>query len=379
MWNWQSKKWPNFQIDREKLTHSEKLFVEGAGVVAGAARHLPSDDYQWVLVELMSGEALDTSEIEGELLNRESVQSSIRRELGLTTSKHHATAAESGVAEMMVSLYQTLNTPLQASVIFDWHRMLMSGRRDLDHVGAYRRHSEAMQIVSGPDYRRKVHYEAPPSTRVPKEMTAFLKWFSESSPSGKNPLPTVMRAGIAHLWFESIHPFEDGNGRIGRAIAEKALAEGFSSPTLTVLAKVLLKRRKEYYSALNQASKTLEITPWLLWFAAAAIEAQRTTLAHVDFIIEKTKLMDRVLGQLNARQEKVLLRMFQAGPNGFEGGMSAEKYRHITRTTTATTTRDLRDLVKKSVFIKKGSLKSARYFLLIDSHPVATVTVEDIL
>lgn len=345
MWNWQSKKWPNFQWDSKKLVRAESLFIEGAGVVAGSFRHMPSDDRQLLAVELMSAEALDTSEIENEYLDRDSVQSSICRELGLKTDKRIATPAEVGIAEMMVGLYQTFSDPLSESTIFKWHQMLMNGRRDLDEIGSYRTHVDAMQIVSGPDYDRKVHFEAPPSAQVPKEMLAYLEWFSATSPDGVSPLPALTRAAIAHLWFESIHPFEDGNGRIGRAISEKVLAQGFSSPTITVLAKILLKRRKEYYAFLNAASKSLEIMDCILWFAAVAIEAQRNTLAYMDFIINKTKLLDRVRNKLNPRQEKALLRMFREGPNGFKGGLSATNYIRLTGATTASTTRDLRNLV----------------------------------
>lgn len=379
MWNWQSKEWPNFQWNSEKLTRAENLFIEGAGVVAGASRHMLLGDQQLLSVELISTEALDTSEIEGEYLNRDSVQSSVRRELGLKTDRLVATPAEAGVAEMMVNLYKTLSASLDKSVLFEWHQMLMNGRRDLDEIGSYRTHVEAMQIVSGPDYDCKVHYEAPPSAQVPKEMRNYLKWFSTTSPDGLNPLPVLTRAAIAHLWFESIHPFEDGNGRIGRAIAEKALAQGFRSPIMIVLAKILLKRRKEYYSSLNAASKSLEITDWILWFAAAAIEAQRNTLAYIDFIINKTKLIDRVRDKLNARQEKALMRMFREGPNGFKGGLSAANYMQVTGATTASTTRDLHDLVEKGALRRVGERKSTRYFLAMDLNPVETVSVDDIV
>src|SRR6185437_3957567 len=164
--------------------------------------------------------------------------------------------------------------------------------------------------------------EAPPSPRVSMEMNWFLEWFNHTAPEGQHPLPTLTRAGIAHLYFESIHPFEDGNGRIGRAIAEKALAQNLGQPTLTALAATILARRKSYYEALEAANKENEITRWLMWFAGVAIEAQRRTIALVEFLIDKTKLLDRLKGQLNARQEKALLRMFREGPEGFRGGLS---------------------------------------------------------
>ncbi|ALA25049.1 cell filamentation protein Fic [Piscirickettsia salmonis] len=375
MWNWQLQEWPHFQWNHSKLQRAESLFLEGAGVITGASKHIAVEDQQLLTVELVGAEALNTSEIEGEYLNRDSVQSSVRKELGLTVNHYKASPAEAGVAEMMVKLYQNIAEPLTETMLFDWHKMLMNGRRDLDYIGSYRSHAEAMQIVSGPDYNRKIHYEAPPSQNVASEMSTFLDWFITPE---KN-ISAITRAAIAHLWFESIHPFEDGNGRIGRAIAEKALAQGVSVPIMTMLAKVLLKRRKDYYQQLNLASRSMEVTPWLLWFATAVIEAQKNTLAYIEFIINKSKLMDQVRGQLNSRQEKALLRMFKEGPEGFQGGLSAANYIAITGASTATTTRDLQGLAEKGVLTRDGIRKATRYYLAINLNQIETITVTDIL
>ncbi len=363
VWNWELPDWPNFRWDQEKLMPSEKSFLENAGVMIGASQHISTDDRQTVTVELLSVDAMDTSEIEGEYLNRDSIQSSIRKALGLQTERVHSNPAESGVSEMIVHLYRHVGDPITETTLFQWHHMLMNGRRDLDCIGRYREHAEAMQIVSGPDYARKVYFEAPPSQRVPTEMTAFLKWLLESSQEGLNHLNALTRAGIAHLWFESIHPFEDGNGRLGRAIAEKILCEGFSAQVFTVLSKALLKHRKAYYEALAKASLQLNITEWLVWFASVVLEAQKSTLATIEFIIQKGKLLDRVRGQLNTRQEKVILRMFREGPEGFIGGLSAANYMQISGAVSATTTRDLHDLVEKGVLYREGERKATRYYL----------------
>lgn len=169
---------------------------------------------------------------------------------------------------------------------------------------------------------------------------------------------------------ESIHPFEDGNGRIGRAIAEKALAQDVGHPTLTVLAAAILARRKDYYEALEAANKQNEITRWLMWFAAVGIEAQRRTIALVEFLIDKTKLLEQLKGQLNARQEKALFRMFREGPEGFRGELTAGKYTAITGASPATTTRDLADLVAKGALVREGERRYARYYLSIPLRPV---------
>jgi len=179
------------------------------------------------------------------------------------------------------------------------------------------------------------------------------------------------------LYFESIHPFEDGNGRIGRAIAEKAMAQSLGQPTLIALAATILARRKSYYEALEAANKENEITGWLMWFAGVAIEAQRRTIALVEFLIDKTKLLDRLKGQLNGRQEKALLRLFREGPEGFKGGLSAGKYTTITGASPATTTRDLADLVAKGALLREGERRYARYHLGVPLRPVPHMTLTE--
>ncbi len=365
-WNWQLESWPNFTWDSDKLVVYEQSFTENAGIIIGSSQHISQEGKQNLFIDLMCTDALDSSEIEGEHLNRDSIQSSIKKELGLSAEAPRASLAERGIAKMMVNLYQTISSPLTHQVLFEWHQFLMGNSHHLEDVGQYRSHEEAMQIVSGPDYDRKIHFEAPPSKCVPAEMEQFINWFERSSPAGSASLPTLTRAGIAHLWFESIHPFEDGNGRIGRAIAEKALSQGFSKPVMTVLAKILLKKRKEYYQQLGLASKTLDLTSWLLWFANIALEAQQSTYMYIDFIIKKSVILREAEGKINPRQEKVLLRLFHAGPEGFVGGLSAKNYMSITGATIATTTRDLNDLVKKNILKRTGELKATRYFLNLD-------------
>jgi Fic family protein len=362
-WNWQQEDWPNFRYDVPQLEGRESLFLKEGGTVLGSLKHLGHQDKETLTIDLMSVEALKTSEIEGEHLNRESVQSSIRQQFGLHPSKKKVALAEQGIAEMLVDLYRSFSEPLTHATLFSWHRMVMKGRHDLMDVGGYRTHEDPMQVVSGADYNPKVHFEAPPSSRVKAEMDRFCTWFNRTSPTGETPLPALTRGGIAHLYFICIHPFEDGNGRIGRAIAEKALSQSFGAPTLIALSYVIEKNKKSYYSALEEANKSNEITPWLIYFEKTILEAQRSTGQHIEFLIKKTKLYDRLRGELNERQERVLARVFREGPDGFKGGLSAENYLKITGTSRATATRDLQDLVEKGAFVKTGEKKSTRYTL----------------
>jgi Fic family protein len=364
-WNWEQPDWPSFKYRTNLLCQLESDFLKQSGVVLGAKRHIDKPDEDWLIVELMSDEALKTSEIEGAYLNRDSLQSSIRRQFGLATDHRKIPPAEQGIAEMTVELYRHFDTPLTDESLFQWHQLLMKGRSDLNNVGAYRTHSDPMQVVSGAIYNPTIHFEAPPSEHVPAEMADFIQWFNDTAPTGARPLSPLIRAGITHLYFVSIHPFEDGNGRLARALAEKSLSQSLNSPTLIALSSVIYKYRKLYYDNLAASNKQNEISSWLLYFASTVVEAQGYTQTLIEFLIEKTKLYDKVKSSLNPRQDKVLSRLFREGPDGFKGGLSAEKYQRIAKTSPATATRDLTDLVEKEVFSRVGEKKGTRYCLRI--------------
>jgi len=198
----------------------------------------------------------------------------------------------------------------------------MSGGQDLRDVRRYRSGSEPMQVLSGPIGTPKIHFEAPPSAQVPSEMAQFIAWFNRSAPAGAEPLTALTRAGVAHLYFESVHPFEDGNGRIGRAISEKSLAQSLGQPSLMALASTIFARRARYYTALEAAIKENEVTNWLAWFAGVTIEAQRRTVALIEFLIDRTRLLNGLNGKLNERQQKASegrrFRSFRSGRCGSE-------------------------------------------------------------
>ena len=359
-WNWQQADWPQFTYDAAAIAPLEADFLRESGILMGAFRYLDADEKELLTVDLISTEALKTSEIEGEILNRDSLQASIRRQFGLQTDNRKIPPSEQGIAEMMVNLYSTFEQPLSHKTLYAWHRLLTNRRNDLNNIGRYRTHEDPMQVVSGPTYRPKVHFEGPPSDQMQKQMNRFLEWFN-----GAQGLPPLTRCGIAHLYFVSIHPFEDGNGRIGRAIVEKAIAQNIGQPSLTALATQIEKGRKAYYDALEAANKDNAITEWLLYFGQVILDAQKTTERHIEFLIDKAKFYHRLRGKLNARQEKVIARMFREGPDGFTGGLSSENYVAISQTSTATATRDLRKLVELGALTKTGKLKGTRYWLNI--------------
>jgi Fic family protein len=362
-WNWQQPDWPEFTYDRAALEPLEQQFLLQGGEFFGACKHIGADDQDTLKIELIGDEAIKTSEIEGDILNRDSVQSSLRHQFGVGIEQPGVTPAERGISEMMVDLYRSFAAPLTDQTMFEWHRMLLSGDGTVQVRGGYRKHAEPMQVVSGPDYKRTVHFEAPPSARVGDEMARFIAWFNDTAPRGKSPCPALTRAGIVHLYFVCIHPFEDGNGRIGRALAEKSLAQNLGQPSLIALAYTIERKRKDYYAALERNNKESQITGWLTYFANTVLEAQNNTIKRVDFYVAKAKLYERLRGQLNERQEKVIARMFREGIDGFKGGLSAENYIRISKSSRATATRDLQDLVEKGALTKTGALRHTRYYL----------------
>lgn len=220
-----------------------------------------------------------------------------------------------------------------------------------------------MQVVSSSLHDREVYFEAPPSSRMKTEMDAFVAWFNETGPNGTRALPALTSAGIAHLYFACIHPFEDGNGRIARALTEKSLAQNLGHPSLIALAYTIERARKAHYSALERNNKDIEITDWLVYFAETINQAQGNTIKRVDFYIAKAKLYELVRGKLNERQNKVIARILREGIDGFKGDLSAENYITITKTSRATATRDLQDLVTIGALTKTGELRHTRYHL----------------
>lgn len=359
-WNWQLKRWPNFKFISEVLLPYERAFLQKAGMLYGSMKHFSGENQDEFKVMLLSDEAFQTSKIEGEFLNRDSLQSSIRKQFGLQADKRKVSPAEHGISEMMIDLFKNYSSPLTHKQLFLWHEMLMNGRRDLQEIGSYRTHPDPMQIVSGSMGQPIVHFEAPPSNMVKKEMDNYISWFNETGSEYSGP---VVKSGIAHLYFESIHPFEDGNGRIGRALSEKVLSKYLERPTLIALSHIIENNKKVYYNSLHLNSKTIDITGWLEYFGETIFQAQDYTQRMIDFLIEKSKYYQEFDEKFNERQKKVVNRIFKEGIEGFKGGLSADNYIKITGTTASTATRDLKRMVDLGALRKTGERKGTRYYL----------------
>ncbi len=363
-WNWQLPNWPKFIYHAKSVTALEKKFLLGAGGGLAILKTLDEDKRKQFAIEILCTEGQKSSEIEGEMLERESLQSSICRHFGLVV-KGKISRKERGMGDLLWSVYTTYDHKLTHKMLFEWHRMLVDGDSRISDIGKYRTHTDPMQIVSGRYDKHQIFFEAPPSDAVYEEMNRFIQWFNDS----RNEEPILVRAAIAHIYFESIHPFEDGNGRIGRVLVEKALSQGLGNPTLFAVSEGVVRRKKEYYAALASCNRTLKIQNWIQFFAEVILESQKESLSLIRFLIGKSKLMNRLKGQINLRQEKVLLRIFAEGLKGFSGGLSAENYIKITKTSRATATRDLNDLVERKALYKTGELKHTRYWLNMRDDP----------
>lgn len=357
-YNWQQKDWRHFKFSPDAAEDELLLFIEKVGRVSGILEGLPKETKQDIIIDIMLAEAIKTSEIEGEYPNRKDVLSSIRKNLGLIhdTEKIKDKSAI-GLGELMIDVRNTFRDVLTEEKLFAWHRMLLGTNKRIS-VGQWRSHKEPMQVISGSLGKETVHFIAPPSAKVPKEMKQFIQWFNDTAPGGKLEIKKApLRSAIAHLYFETIHPFEDGNGRIGRAIAEKALSQTIGRPVLLSLSRTIEARKKLYYDSLEKAQQSNEITPWIEYFIKTSLAAQVEAEEQIEFTLKKTKFFDRFKGKLNDRQLTVIRRMLEEGTKGFEGGMNARKYIGLTKTSKATATRDMQELVELEAFILAGNAR----------------------
>lgn len=360
-YSWQQSDWPEFRYDLSGVEEVLLTFAERTGRASGLLKGLTPDAQVEATIEMMAVEALKTSAIEGELLSRKDVMSSIRHNLGMDGGSAVGDKRAKGAAALMIDVRNSFAAPLSEAKLFEWHRMIMAGHQHVA-AGRWRTHAEPMQVVSGPIGHERVHFEAPPSATVQDEMTRFIQWFNDTAPGGKQEIrKTAVRSAVAHLYFESIHPFEDGNGRIGRALSEKALSQELGRPALLSLSRAIEANRKQYYEALHEGQQSNEITPWVSWFVHMVLEAQIQAEEQIEFTLKKTRLFDRWRDQLNERQLQTLRRMLDEGPTGFEGGMSAKKYMTITGASKATATRDLQDLADKGIVVPAGGGRSIHY------------------
>jgi Fic family protein len=385
-WIWRRTAWPEFSFDARAVAADLALAYRMHGLIEGKAAAIGLKTTSQVALDATAEEVVATAAIEGEQLSMDTVRSSVMRRLGLATSGP-ADRHVDGLVAVINDATTAHAQPLDEDRLCRWQSALFpggtSGIRRIA-VGRYRDHEDPMQIVSGKPGHEVVHYEAPPSRDVPAQMQRFLQWFAETTPTGNASAPSnisavdpLARAAIAHLWFESIHPFEDGNGRIGRAIVDMAVAQHVHQPVrLYSLSRQLLSSRAGYYDCLTAAQRgDLDVTAWVGWFARQCTAAYEAASQVIDRALEKSHFWDRhKTSGLNERQRKALQRLLDAGDGGFEGGLNVEKYLNMTGTSKATATRDLADMVAKELLWTSGAGKAIRYYIAVPGWTHGVVT-----
>ncbi len=369
-WIWQSTQWPALTYNLEQLTEPLRRARTEYGRLFGRAEMIGADELIRVERDVWSKEAVSTAAIEGEDLNLASVRSSVGRRLGITPDFVAVVPRNvEGLLDVMESAAGDWESELSGERLSRWQGALFPEGGSALHVieaGRYSSHDDPMKIVSGPAGRERVHYVAPPSAAVRAEMHSFLEWFNRTRGTS---LDGVLRAGLAHVWFESIHPFEDGNGRVGRAIIDMALAQDARRPTRLHGVSIELRRRqKDYYEALNQAQRgSGDVTAWLAWFTSAFADSCHASAEMIGEALVRARFWsDHRHAVLNERQRKVLNKMLDAGPGRFEGGMTQRKYAAMTGVSPMTAWRDIDDLLKKGMIAQgEGAGRSTHYNLAI--------------
>ena len=358
--------WPNFGWDQQSLASVLATVRHQQGRLIGRMEGLGFPLQQEAVLQTLTEDVVKSSEIEGERLDQSQVRSSIARRLGMNVGGVDVVDREvEGVVEMMLDATCNYDQPLTAERLSGWHASLFptgrSGMRKL-RVGTWRDDNTGpMQVVSGPIGRERVHFEAPAAGRLEREIRAFLHWFNEDG--GRTGVDDVLRAGLAHLWFVTIHPFDDGNGRIARAIADMVLARSeHGAQRFYSMSAQIRHERNDYYEILERTQQgTLDVTPWMEWFLGClgrAIDGAPTTLASV---LKKARFWQTVRDvPINGRQRLVLNRVL----DGFEGKLTTSKWVTIAKCSSDTALRDIVDLVERGVLIRNpGAGRNTSYSL----------------
>ncbi len=360
---WQQAEWPHWTFNRDALARLLSQVNLERGRLLGAMQALGFKLAEEASLKVLTSEVVKSSEIEGERLNPEAVRSSIARRLGiaaggLVPSDKHV----DGVVEMVLDATRNHDNPLTEDRLFGWHAALFpaghSGMYKLT-VAAYRNDAAgAMQVISGSVGREKVHYEAPSAAVIKAEMAHFLQWFNREP-----GLDLVIKAGLAHLWFVTLHPLDDGNGRIGRAVCDMALARADGSPQrFYSLSAQMQRERDDYYNNLEQTQKgTLDVTVWLEWFLGCLLRAVQGANNELKGVVYLANISHRApVGKLNERQVKILNMLI----HGFNGNLTTGKWAKLTQCSTDTALRDINELIELGVLLKAGESKRSAHYVL---------------
>lgn len=361
---WQQTEWPNFTWDDTKLSYKLGKVRGLQGKLVGKMSALGFDLKNSAMLDTLTADITKSSEIEGEILNSDQVRSSVARHLGLETEGlPEADRYVDGVVQLMMDATQNYMNPLTDDRLFNWHAALFpTGRSGIYKitVADWRQGVEPMQVISGPMGKEKVHYQAPDSDNIPFQMKLFLEWANDNQ-----KIDPVLKAAIAHLWFVTIHPFDDGNGRLARTIMDLFLARADEMPhRFYSMSTEIRKQRKGYYEILEKTQKgSLDITGWLEWFLDCLEAALINTEKSISSVLQKAAFWDKYrLVPMNERQIKMINLLW----DGFDGKLTSTKWGKITKCSADTALRDIQDLITKGVLCKTGEGgRSTNYELVI--------------
>ncbi|QRK83730.1 Fic family protein [Pseudomonas granadensis] len=367
-WIWQQPDWPDFNWQAERLASLLRECVQAQGQLMGMAGSVSHALGAQTELDALLQNIVTSSAIEGEQLNVGSVRSSLARRLGLELVDGTSVSPRSeGLAQLMLDATRRFAEPLTCARLLEWHRWLFPDQEnDLNaramHVGALRG-DESMQVVSGRIDRPTVHFEAPPRKGLERQLEQFLDWFEASR--NQTALDPLLRAGIAHFWFVTLHPFDDGNGRLTRTLTDLALAQGEAQAIrFYAMSASILDDRSGYYRILEASQKaTLDITEWLDWFLQTLLRSLCQAIARIDSVLGKTRFWQAHReSELSVEQVKVLNRLLDGGDRGFEQGISAGQYQAVAKVSKATATRHLAELLDKGCLQRlPGGGRSTRY------------------
>ncbi|MGB3667185.1 MAG: Fic family protein [Bermanella sp.] len=362
-WIWQQAAWPDFTWSEAQVADQLIQVEAQLQALLSKAGALVDDD---LMLDALLQNVLCSSAIEEEFLNAQSVRSSLARRLDLPTNTPVSDRSE-GVAQLMMDVVDNVNAELTLDRLFQWHCWLFPesayGVTKL-RVGQLRG-DEPMQVISGRLDRPIVHFEAPPKNQLNSDLSVFLKWFESSKQDDE--LPALVRVALVHFWFITLHPFDDGNGRITRALTDLALGQAYSNSTrLLSLSLSILNHRKGYYEVLERCQKSdMDVSEWVLWFLGSVLNSIEYSEQQIERSVFKTRFWKQhVHDALSAEQIKVLNRLLDGGEKGFELGISASQYQKVAKVSKATATRHLSDLVKRECLQKlPGGGRSTRYHI----------------
>lgn len=374
-WIWQLPQWPGLTFNAEQCQVRLAKARQAQGQLLGKASAIGLEGLLPHVRDALTQEAITTSAIEGEKLDPESVRSSIARRLGLDTGGAPPAEGKRNL-EGLIDVLQdaTLNTESQLTIdrMCNWHGALFpTGFSGMTRIAVGELRSVPMDVVSGAIGRTKVHYSAPPATALLNQVEAFVTWFNESNPSaGARPMDGLLRAALSHLWFETLHPFDDGNGRIGRAILQLAIGQDMGQPgRIVTLSRQIEACKAQYYKELERAqrSHTLDVTPWMEWMLEQISLASEFASQTIDFSLQRIHFQASMSQHaLNDRQLKTMRKLLDAGPKGYIGGMTTRKHESISGVSTPTAARDLIDLESRGLLMRQGKGRSVRYYPAIE-------------